>query len=76
MLYKFERPQYAEILLTHPDVPMSQGYGVPHLLRLFIRIGAMLAYTPLHEKSLALLLPYLYDFLKYLAKNVASVYCQ
>uniref|UniRef100_A0A8C5I3F7 Mortality factor 4-like protein 1 n=1 Tax=Gouania willdenowi TaxID=441366 RepID=A0A8C5I3F7_GOUWI len=64
LLYKFERPQYAEILAEHPDVPMSQVYGAPHLLRLFVRIGAMLAYTPLDEKSLALLLSYLQDFLK------------
>lgn len=31
---------------------------------LTVRIGAMLAYTPLDEKSLALLLSYLEDFLK------------
>lgn len=33
-------------------------------LHLTVRIGAMLAYTPLDEKSLALLLSYLEDFLK------------
>uniref|UniRef100_A0A8C9GD10 Mortality factor 4-like protein 1 n=1 Tax=Piliocolobus tephrosceles TaxID=591936 RepID=A0A8C9GD10_9PRIM len=73
LLYKFERPQYAEILADHPDAPMSQVYGAPHLLRLFVRIGAVLAYTPLDEKSLALLLNYLHDFLKYLAKNSATL---
>ncbi|XP_062051240.1 mortality factor 4-like protein 1 [Lepus europaeus] len=65
LLYTFERPQCAEILADHPDTPMSQVCGAPHLLRLFVRIGAMLAYTPLDEKSLALLLNYLHDFLKY-----------
>uniref|UniRef100_A0A8I5YPT0 Mortality factor 4-like protein 1 n=1 Tax=Pongo abelii TaxID=9601 RepID=A0A8I5YPT0_PONAB len=74
LLYKFERPQYAEILADHPDAPMSQAYGVPHLLRLFVQIGAMLVYTPLDEKSLALLLNYLHDFLKYLAKNSATLF--
>ncbi|XP_060230742.1 mortality factor 4-like protein 2 [Meriones unguiculatus] len=86
LLYEFERPQYAEILLAHPDVPVSHIYGAPHLLRLFVRIGAMLAYKPLGEKravlantpfdehSLPLLLGYLHDFLKYLAKNSASLF--
>ncbi|XP_075714483.1 mortality factor 4-like protein 1 isoform X3 [Rhinoderma darwinii] len=74
LLYKFERPQYADILADHPDAPMSQVYGAPHLLRLFVRIGAMLSYTPLDEKSLALLLNYLHDFLKYLAKNSSTLF--
>uniref|UniRef100_A0A8C5L1F6 Mortality factor 4-like protein 1 n=1 Tax=Jaculus jaculus TaxID=51337 RepID=A0A8C5L1F6_JACJA len=74
LLYKFERPQYAEILADHPDAPMSRVDGAPHLLRLFAQIGAMLAYTPLDGKSLALLLNYLHDFLKYLARNSATLF--
>ena len=67
-LYTFERPQYSEILTDLSVAPMSQVYRVPHLLRPFAWIGAMLAYMPLDEKSLALLLNYLHDFLKYPAR--------
>ncbi|XP_062938534.1 mortality factor 4-like protein 1 [Cynocephalus volans] len=31
LLYKCERPQRAEILADHPDAPISQVYGAPHL---------------------------------------------
>ena len=47
---------YAEILVDCPDASMSQVYRASNLLRLFVRIGAVLAYTFLDEKSLALLL--------------------
>lgn len=73
LLYKFERLPYAEIIADHPDVPMSQVYGELHLRGLFVQIGVMLAYIPLDEKSLALLLNYLHDFLKYLAKNSVTL---
>uniref|UniRef100_A0A2I3H056 Mortality factor 4-like protein 2 n=1 Tax=Nomascus leucogenys TaxID=61853 RepID=A0A2I3H056_NOMLE len=63
LLYKFERSLYAEILLAHPDA---------HVL--FVRTGEMLAYISLDEKSLVLLLSHLHDFLKYLAKNSASLF--
>ncbi|KAK2083955.1 Mortality factor 4-like protein 1 [Saguinus oedipus] len=66
--------EYFNMQMHHSDAPVSQVYGAPHLLRLFVRIGAMLAYTPLDEKSLALLLNYLHDFLKYLAKNSATLF--
>jgi hypothetical protein len=46
-------------MLVYPDAPKWKICGVPHLLRVFVRTEAMLTYTPLEEKILALLLGWL-----------------
>lgn len=54
LLYKFERPQYADVLANHPDTSMSQIYGAPHLLRLFGKYPTAWHTTPLRFKTFSL----------------------
>ncbi|XP_042241008.1 mortality factor 4-like protein 1 isoform X2 [Homarus americanus] len=74
LLYKFERPQYAEILQQRKDKQASDTYGFIHLIRLFVRLGQMLAYTQLDEKSVTLLNFHLQDFLRFTVKNMETYY--
>ncbi|XP_031800600.1 mortality factor 4-like protein 1 [Sarcophilus harrisii] len=74
LLYNFERPQYAEILISQPTAQMSQVYGGAHLLRLFPQLSSMLSCTSLGKRSLNVLLTHLQDFLEYLA-NDPSLLC-
>jgi len=74
LLYKFERNQYAELLEEDSNMNPCKVYGSVHLLRLFVKLGGMLTYTPLGEKSVQLLLFYINDFMNYLKRNASTLF--
>jgi mortality factor 4-like protein 1 len=45
---------------------MSSIYGAEHLLRLFVRLGSVLAYTTVDEDGMTILLSHIHNFLKYM----------
>ncbi|XP_076644813.1 mortality factor 4-like isoform X2 [Halictus rubicundus] len=74
LLYKWERPQFIQMMNDNPETLPSQLYGAFHLLRLFVRLGGMLSYTTLDERSIQLLLSHFHDFLQYLQKNNTELF--
>ena len=71
LLYKFEQDQHAVLLSEDPNMVPAWVYGTVHLLRLFVKLGGMLTYTRLGEKSVQFLLFYINNFMNYLKKNAS-----
>jgi mortality factor 4-like protein 1 len=64
LLYRLERQQYAQILAQHPNTPMSDIYGAEHLLRLFVELPKLLAFTNLGKEDMTRVREQLLDLLK------------
>ncbi|KAI9595955.1 MRG-domain-containing protein [Syncephalis fuscata] len=74
LLYRLERQQYARILEEYPDTPMSDIYGAEHLLRLFVELPKLLAFTSLGKDGMSRLREQLLDLLKFLQKNSKQLF--
>jgi len=74
LLYKHEKSQYDQLIKSEPNMVPCKTYGVVHLLRLFTKLGEMLIYTPLSEKSINLLLFYVNDMLMYMKRNASLIF--
>eukprot|EP00047_Mylnosiga_fluctuans_P022747 m.125234 g.125234 ORF g.125234 m.125234 type:complete len:287 (+) comp9371_c1_seq4:305-1165(+) len=76
LLYKFERPQYQEIIEEDADTSMCDVYGPEHLMRLFTKLPTLLSHTQIDEKGLAQLTTSLHDVLKYVEKNAGDIFAE
>jgi mortality factor 4-like protein 1 len=72
LLYRFERVQYEEYLEKHPDAIMSNVYGAEHLLRLFVKLPALLQATKLDGKECKILCDKVQEILKYLDARITG----
>ncbi|KAM5530452.1 hypothetical protein V8D89_015892 [Ganoderma adspersum] len=78
LLYRFERPQYAEIrkkYVTGPTVKVGQEkemsaiYGAEHFLRMLVSLPQMVASSSMDGESVALLRDYVNELLQWMVKE-------
>ncbi|KAF8130877.1 MRG domain-containing protein [Boletus edulis] len=75
LLYRFERPQYAEIRKTYVTGPtvkvgqekdMSSIYGAEHLLRMLVSLPQMVVSSTMDAESIGLVKDYVNELLSFL----------
>jgi len=69
LLYKEEREQYEQIRAQYPERTISEIYGADHLLRLIVRLPAILAQTTLEKEQIQKLKSQISDLLKFIQKK-------
>ncbi|CAM9802988.1 unnamed protein product [Phaeothamnion confervicola] len=74
LLYRQERAQYDHVTKASPGKDASQIYGCEHLLRLFVRLPALLAETALSQQEVSQIQVKLAEFLRFLQKNQAEFF--
>ena len=67
LLYKFERPQYGDMLSKFPSLTASQIYGAFHFLRFFVQLDSILPkQSHMAEDNMKLILFYVQDCLQFI----------
>jgi len=74
LLYRFERPQYQELVQDETDEKkdrknMCDFYGAEHLLRLFVKLPGLLVHTKMDTTEKQVLQARLTDIIRWLQKK-------
>ncbi|XP_027195912.2 mortality factor 4-like protein 1 [Dermatophagoides pteronyssinus] len=69
---KLDPSNTTSVIINNNEKPIdfTKLYGAVHLLRLFTKLGQFIFYTDLNSERINLVNSYIYDFLKYLSKNL------
>lgn len=74
LLYATEKSHFADVMTKNLGKAPSQICGVSHLLRLFVRLGQILAFTDITQQEAATVLTHIHDFLSYLQENIKFLF--
>ncbi len=74
LLYRFERRQYSDLLKEYPGKSISEIYGPEHLLRLFVKMGPMLSFGNLDNRSMHFIVTKIQDFLEWMTKGADDMF--
>jgi len=78
LLYRFERPQYAEIRKRYitgrtvkvgEEKDMSSVYGAEHLLRMIVSLPQMVASSSLDPESVGIIKEYVHELMNFMVKE-------
>ncbi|KDR72791.1 hypothetical protein GALMADRAFT_252054 [Galerina marginata CBS 339.88] len=83
LLYRFERPQYADIrkqywtgpkVIVGQEKEMSHIYGAEHFLRMLVSLPQMIAATSLDSDSVVLLRDYVSELMVYMVREKDRIF--
>ncbi|VDN98975.1 unnamed protein product [Rodentolepis nana] len=69
LLYKFERPQYGQLMRNHANKEMIELYGPVHLLRFLLKLKDIITFLKNDKTSLGLMEALAADLVEYLDNN-------
>lgn len=71
LLYKFERPQYQDLLKKNlnKELDLTNHYGVIHLIRLMTKIGKPLSASILETQNIQTIINYIQELMTFITKQ-------
>lgn len=74
LLYRFERPQYADIVKSFTSKRLCEVYGAEHLLRLFVKLPDLLVRAEMIEDARDLVKAATVEFLRHMEQEAQKLF--